>query len=213
VRRRAFVPILLLALTACIARRAAVKLPPEPRVATSMPVPGAVSRTYSPREDQPSYTVWNVVACGQQDVPAGQIYQELAAHGIGFLINTQANDLLATVETQSFWAQAFAYGSYAAAGLAALMNLDVVKAKPSLVKTGNVAAGVLNTLLPLAQKKAPAGMPAWYQLLVRDHDVVRVGANDCETAVALGGRGTGFTVSDPQRGAGAASQSLIDIDK
>jgi|SRR6185437_14530474 len=153
------------------------------------------SRTYSPQSDQPSYTVWNVVACGQQDLPAGVIYRELASHGVGFLINAQAIDLVNRVEAKSFWSRAYTWGSYAAAGLSMLMNLDVVKAKPSWIKAGNIGSGTLNSLIPLAQKHTPVAPPSWYPLLIRDHDVIRVGANDCQTSVVLGGRGSGFIVT------------------
>jgi hypothetical protein len=153
------------------------------------------TRTYSPQLDQPSYTVWDIVACGQQDLPAGVVYRELATHGVGILFNAQANDRLTTVEAKSFWARAYTWGTYAAAGIATLMNLDVVKAKPSYVKAGNIASGTLSFLIPLAQKSKPQSLPSWYPMLLRDHEVIRVGPGDCQTAIVLGGRGAGFTVT------------------
>jgi len=185
--------------TGCTAMRPMTRvIAPPPSLAVPTPVaagPAAVTRTYSPQSDQASYTVWNMVACGSQDVPAGQIYRDLANHGVGFLLNSQANDLLTAVEAKSPWSIAYQWGTYAAAGVSALMNLDVIKANASYVKAGNIASSTLGFLIPITQSKKPTSFPSWYAQLIRDHDVIRVGVNDCQTAVVLGGRGTGFTVT------------------
>jgi hypothetical protein len=150
--------------------------------------------TFSPSTDAPSYTVWAVTACGAQDLSAGQIYQDMVANGVTPLLNVQALDLLSQAQKKSFWSKAYTYGTYALAGATALMNLKVVQANPNWVKALNVADGALTTLIPLAQKNVSTTQPSWASLLVRDHDLIRVGTGDCQSVVVLGGRGKPFSV-------------------
>lgn len=160
----------------------------------SVAICAAQTITFSPSLDTPSYTAWSVTACGAQDLPAGQIYQNMVAHGVTPLLNVQALDLLTQAQKKSFWSKAYTYGTYALAGATALMNLKVVQANPNWIKALNVADGALTTIIPFAQKNVKTGMPSWAALLVRDHDLVRVGTGDCQSVVVLGGRGKPFSV-------------------
>lgn len=152
------------------------------------------TRTYSPVQDTKSYTVWDVTACGGQDLPAGQIYQELVQHGVTPLFNVQAETLVTALPAKSIWAKVAKWAGYGVEVAALAVTVKAIAANQVIVDGLTAASGVLNGVIPYATKLEPNTAPAWSQLLVRDNQVLRVAPGNCDTAAVLGGRGKAFIV-------------------
>lgn len=155
---------------------------------------GGQTLTFSP---QPApkrfpYTIWGVSACSAPggSVTFGVLYQQMAARKLKPLLYPAAFQAFHARQTKSIPARIATWAGYAAVGASFLLTTSIVKTNIQIQDGVNIAAGFLNTLIPLASQAVPPPMEA-EQMLVKE--ALRIPPNDCAQGVMLGVAGDEFT--------------------
>ena len=117
---------------------------------------GQASLTFSPQIRGKHLDLWAVAGCPSKAMPIGAIYALASSHGIVWLTPATATAILSH---KTVIGRIVKIGGYGAAAGGALVGMTVIKASVSIFTGLTIAAAVVNTLMPLAQKDVPTADP------------------------------------------------------
>jgi hypothetical protein len=123
--------------------------------------------SFSPQIREKHLYLWAVSGCPPKPLPIGAIYAIASQHGITWLSPATAAQILSH---KTVIGRVVRIGGYGAAAGGALVGMTVIKASVSIFTGLTIAAAVVNTLMPLAQKDVPTVDPSAGQPLALGPD-------------------------------------------
>ena len=118
--------------------------------------------SFSPQIHGKNLDTWAVSGCPLKAMSIGSIYAIASAHGIIWLTPATASAILSH---KTVIGRIVRIGGYGAAGTSALIGLAAIKASASVFTRVTIAAALINSLLPPAQKDVPVVDPSAGQAL------------------------------------------------
>ena len=118
---------------------------------------GQATLSFSPQYEGKHLDKWAVAGCPSKPMSIASIYAIASAHGITWLTPATAAAILSH---KTVIGRLVRGGGYAAAGASALVGMTVIKASVGVFTGLTIAAALINTLMPLAEKDVPAVDPA-----------------------------------------------------